>query len=107
MNILTIIIICFQKSPSTTPSSNTITTNGKSGPESPKMNRKRINSSCEETSPRVNGLGGGDSSTVDMDRLKDEILDEVRKELHKCKQEIIEGKYTPLSHYSILVRLRL
>lgn len=72
------------------------TSNGKSGPESPKPARKRFGSTSDDGAPRVNGLGeggaGGGTCPGDLDRLKEEIMDEMRKELDKVKQDIIEGK---------------
>lgn len=72
--------------------------NGKTGPESPKPARKRFGSTSDDGAPRVNGLGesgaGGGSCPGDLERLKEEIMDEMRKELDKVKQDIIEGKAT-------------
>lgn len=80
-----------QKSPG-----NTSSTNGKTGPESPKPSRKRFGSTSDDGStPRVNGLGesssGGGASSGELERLKEEIMDEMRKELDKVKQEIIDA----------------
>ncbi|RXG74086.1 Protein enabled-like protein, partial [Armadillidium vulgare] len=83
------------KSPGTSGSS-IATSNGKSsgGGESPKPARKRFGSTCEDVSPRVNGiasdvLGAGPPDHVLLEKIKDEILEEMKKEMHKCKQEII------------------
>ncbi|XP_042221690.1 protein enabled-like isoform X2 [Homarus americanus] len=80
-----------QKSPGNTSSSS----NGKTGPESPKPQRKRFGSTSEDGAPRVNGIGessgGGGASLGDLERLKEEIMDEMRKELDKVKQEIIDA----------------
>ncbi|KAB7501324.1 Protein enabled-like protein [Armadillidium nasatum] len=83
------------KSPGTSGSS-IATSNGKSsgGGESPKPSRKRFGSTCEDVSPRVNGiasdvLGAGPPDHVLLEKIKDEILEEMKKEMHKCKQEII------------------
>lgn len=71
------------------------TSNGKSGPESPKPARKRFGSTSDDGTPRVNGLGeggaGGGTCPGDLERLKEEIMDEMRKELDKVKQDIIEA----------------
>ena len=40
------------------------------------------------------GAAGGGVTVGDLDVLKQEILTEVRKEMFKAKQEIIEGKLT-------------
>ncbi|KAG0721522.1 Protein enabled [Chionoecetes opilio] len=78
-----------QKSPGNT------STNGKSGDGgSPKPDRKRFGSTSEEGAPRVNGLEGGAGAVAcsgDLERLKEEIMDEMRKELDKVKMDIIEG----------------
>lgn len=69
--------------------------NGKTGPESPKPPRKRFGSTSDDGAPRVNGLGeggaGGGTCSGDLERLKEEIMEEMRKELDKVKQDIIEA----------------
>lgn len=63
-----------------------------SGPESPKP-RIRFGSASEETI--LKQINGGDifslSTAVDYENLKEEILREMRNELAKAKQEIIEA----------------
>ena len=44
----------------------------------------------------MNGLeggAGGGACAGDLERLKEEIMDEMRKELDKVKLDIIEGEY--------------
>ncbi|GLG96868.1 Uncharacterized protein GBIM_03751 [Gryllus bimaculatus] len=62
-----------------------------SGSESPKPARKRFGSTSEE-SPKVNGLPDTTSSAPcsDFESLKQEILKEMRKEMGKMKQDIID-----------------
>lgn len=79
---------------------NTLPNNTKfSSAESPKSSRKRFGSASEETILKVNGMANevqmGAFGTIgpgDLENLKDEILKDVRKEIQKSKQEIIEGK---------------
>ncbi|KAK7864975.1 hypothetical protein R5R35_004949 [Gryllus longicercus] len=63
-----------------------------SGSESPKPARKRFGSTSEE-SPKVNGLPDTTSSAPcsDFESLKQEILKEMRKEMGKMKQDIIDA----------------
>uniref|UniRef100_A0A3B4WMK6 VASP tetramerisation domain-containing protein n=1 Tax=Seriola lalandi dorsalis TaxID=1841481 RepID=A0A3B4WMK6_SERLL len=43
---------------------------------------------------RVRPVGsGGDTDSLDLDRMKQEILEEVFRELHKVKDEIIDGMF--------------
>uniref|UniRef100_A0A8C9ZER8 VASP tetramerisation domain-containing protein n=1 Tax=Sander lucioperca TaxID=283035 RepID=A0A8C9ZER8_SANLU len=37
------------------------------------------------------GGGSSDADSLDLDRMKQEILEEVFRELHKVKEEIIDG----------------
>ena len=55
--------------------------------DSPLGNRKRSGSTGEDS----NRANGPDSS-IDFDLLKQELVLEIRKEINKVKQEIIEGK---------------
>ncbi|XP_078464675.1 ena/VASP-like protein isoform X1 [Lampetra fluviatilis] len=55
-------------------------------------------SSSVTGSPSSNGVSSAEGS--DYDRLKQDILDEVRKELHKVKDEIIEAIREELSRIS-------
>ncbi|XP_044728745.1 protein enabled isoform X3 [Chrysoperla carnea] len=67
--------------------------------ESPKSTRKRFGSASEETILKVNGLAVDNVnlatfasiSPADLENLKHEILKEVKKEINKTKQEIIEA----------------
>jgi hypothetical protein len=63
-----------------------------SGSESPKPSRKRFGSASEEQLPKLNGLPDGATCVPDLDSLKQEILKEIRKEMTKLKQDIIDGK---------------
>lgn len=56
---------------------------------SPKPSRKQLNSSTEELQSKVNG----DQSSVtsaELEALKQDILREMRKEINKMKQDIID-----------------
>lgn len=55
--------------------------------DSPLGSRKRSGSTGEDSSNRTNGP----ESTMDFDLLKQELILEIRKEINKVKQEIIEG----------------
>lgn len=58
-----------------------------SGAESPKSGRgQRIGSLGDTDVMKVNGV-----DTLDMDKLKQEIMSEIRREVSKMKQEIIEA----------------
>ncbi|KAL3052774.1 hypothetical protein OYC64_005324 [Pagothenia borchgrevinki] len=46
------------------------------------------------------GGGGSDADSIDMDRMKQEILDDVFRELHKVKEEIIDAIRNELSRIS-------
>ncbi|GAB0086888.1 Protein enabled [Sergentomyia squamirostris] len=61
------------------------------GPESPRPQRKRFGSASEETIlKQVNGDGLSLPLTAELDNIKAEILREMRIEISKAKQEIIE-----------------
>lgn len=62
--------------------------------DSPLGNRKRSGSTGEESTNRISN--GGDVS-IDFDLLKQELITEIRKEMNKVKQEIIEGTIILLS----------
>ena len=62
------------------------------GGESPKPTRKRFGSSSEEQLARVNGSDASSPATAaDIEQAKQDILREMRSELAKIKQDIIEG----------------
>ena len=61
------------------------------GGDSPLGNRKRSGSTGEESNCRI---GNGSDVTVDFDLLKQELVLEIRKEINRVKQEIIEGNIT-------------
>lgn len=59
------------------------------GPESPKSGRRqRLGSISGTDDIRMNGNG---DVSYEMERMKAEILAEIRKEMQKMKQEIIEA----------------
>lgn len=68
--------------------------------ESPKSVRKRFGSASEETILKVNGLnsdsviGSLSLGPSEYESLKNELVKEVRKEMSKMKQEILDGKKT-------------
>lgn len=62
-----------------------------SGSESPKPARKRFGSTSEDTAPKVNGLPESSGACSDLESLKQEILKEIRKEMGKMKQDIIDA----------------
>lgn len=73
---------------------NTIGGSGSSGSESPRPSRKRFGSASEETI--LKQVNGGDLSIAtsnDFENLKAEIIREIRNEITKAKQEIIEGMH--------------
>ena len=57
--------------------------------DSPLGSRKRSGSTEEES---VNRTSSGADVSMDLDLLKQELLLEIRKEMNKVKQEIIEGE---------------
>lgn len=62
--------------------------------ESPKSIRKRFGSASEETILKVNGLSevsGLCLGPVELEGLKNEIVKEIKKELTKMKQDILEA----------------
>lgn len=62
------------------------------GAESPRPSRKRFGSASEETIlKQVNGDGLSIASEHELAALKAEILHEMRLEINKAKQEIIDG----------------
>ncbi|XP_066256562.1 protein enabled isoform X1 [Euwallacea similis] len=79
---------------------NTLPSNtSKFGGESPKSVRKRFGSASEETILKVNGLsdGGIAIGPTEMESLKNEIVKEVKKEIAKMKQDIIDAIKTELN----------
>ncbi|XP_057651368.1 protein enabled isoform X2 [Diorhabda carinulata] len=74
---------------------NTLPSNtSKFNSESPKGVRKRFGSASEETILKVNGLsevGGLSVGPTEMESLKNEIVKEVKKEIAKMKQEILDA----------------
>ncbi|KAF5297381.1 hypothetical protein FQR65_LT01312 [Abscondita terminalis] len=71
---------------------NTLPNNSSKYVESPKSIRKRFGSASEETILKVNGLS--DSMTLgptELESLKNEIVKEVKKEMAKMKQDIIDA----------------
>lgn len=68
-----------------------------SGSESPRPSRKRFGSASEETIlKQVNGDGGLSllaNPQQELDNLRAEIIREMRIEINKAKQEILDGKF--------------
>lgn len=63
-----------------------------SGSESPKPSRKRFGSASEETIlKQINGDSFSLPSSVELENFKEEIMREMRNEIAKAKQEIIEA----------------
>lgn len=63
--------------------------------ESPKSIRKRFGSASEETILKVNGMSevtGLSLGPTELESLKNEIVKELRKEVSKMKQDIIDGE---------------
>ena len=64
-----------------------------SGSESPKPARKRFGSIENDLDvSRVNGDASSGATSEQLEALKQEILREMRKEMTKMKQEIIDGE---------------
>lgn len=62
------------------------------GAESPRPSRKRFGSASEETIlKQVNGDGLSIANSHELETLKADILREVRLEINKAKQEILDG----------------
>lgn len=59
---------------------------------SPKPIRKQFNSSNEELQSKVNGDQGSGITASELEALKQDILREMRKEISKMKQDIIDCK---------------
>lgn len=79
---------------------NTLPSNtSKFSAESPKSVRKRFGSASEETILKVNGLAEGNMAIgpTEMESLKNEIVKEVKKEIAKMKQEILDAIKTELN----------
>ncbi|XP_050314993.1 protein enabled isoform X2 [Anthonomus grandis grandis] len=70
-----------------------------SGSDSPKAARKRFGSASEETILKVNGLTEVAMSIgpTEMESLKNEIVKEVKKEIAKMKQDILDAIKTELN----------
>lgn len=64
------------------------------GAESPRPSRKRFGSASEETIlKQVNGDGLSIANVHELDTLKAELMREIRLEINKAKQEIIDGEW--------------
>ncbi len=66
-----------------------------SGSESPRPSRKRFGSASEETIlKQVNGDGGLSlANPQELDNFRAEIIREMRIEINKAKQEILDGEF--------------
>uniref|UniRef100_A0A1A8C7R8 Ena/VASP-like protein n=1 Tax=Nothobranchius kadleci TaxID=1051664 RepID=A0A1A8C7R8_NOTKA len=77
------------------------TRSGQNSTDGVKKPWDRANSADRSMVSRVRNAGsGGDTDSLDMDRMKQEILDEVFRELHKVKDEIIDALRLELSRVS-------
>lgn len=66
------------------------------GAESPRPSRKRFGSASEETIlKQVNGDGLSIANVHELETLKAELMREIRMEISKAKQEIIDGTVYP------------
>ncbi|KAI3364432.1 hypothetical protein L3Q82_011225, partial [Scortum barcoo] len=67
------------------------TRSGQNATDGAKKPWDRANSADRSMASRIRPVGGGsDTDSLDLDRMKQEILDEVFRELHKVKDEIID-----------------
>ncbi|KAM9339359.1 enah/Vasp-like b [Symphorus nematophorus] len=77
------------------------TRSGQNATDGAKKPWDRANSADRSMVSRVRpGGGGSDTDSLDLDRMKQEILDEVFRELHKVKDEIIDAIRHELSRVS-------
>ncbi|XP_077367289.1 enah/Vasp-like b isoform X2 [Festucalex cinctus] len=82
-------------------SSSPSTRGGQNATDGAKKPWERANSADRAMASRVRPAGsGGDADSIDMDRMKQEILEEVFRELHKVKEEIIHAIRHELSRVS-------
>ncbi|XP_063758351.1 enah/Vasp-like b isoform X3 [Eleginops maclovinus] len=82
-------------------SSSPNTRGGQNSTDGAKKPWDRANSADRSMVSRVRPVGGGsDSDSIDMDRMKQEILEDVFRELHKVKEEIIDAIRNELSRIS-------
>ncbi|KAM6905844.1 enah/Vasp-like b [Lycodopsis pacificus] len=77
------------------------TRSGQNATDGAKKPWDRANSADRSMASRVRPAGGGsDADSLDLDRMKQEILEEVFRELHKVKDEIIDAIRHELSRIS-------
>ncbi|XP_071334929.1 enah/Vasp-like b isoform X5 [Trachinotus anak] len=77
------------------------TRGGQNATDGAKKPWDRANSADRSMVSRVRPVGsGGDTDSLDLDRMKQEILEEVFRELHKVKDEIIDAIRHELSRVS-------
>ncbi|XP_078130546.1 enah/Vasp-like b [Sander vitreus] len=82
-------------------SSSPSTRSGQNATDGAKKPWDRANSADRSMVSRVRpGGGGSDADSLDLDRMKQEILEEVFRELHKVKEEIIDAIRHELSRIS-------
>ncbi|XP_060908413.1 enah/Vasp-like b isoform X2 [Labrus mixtus] len=82
-------------------SSSPSTRSGQNATDGAKKPWDRANSADRAMASRVRSAGGGsDTDSIDLDRMKQEILEEVFRELHKVKDEIIDAIRHELSRVS-------
>lgn len=79
---------------------NKIVNHNRDGDESPKIIRKRFGSEINEeflNKSNINGMSAEELNTAgilphDLEVLKQEIVKEIRRDLAKMKQEILDGE---------------
>ncbi|XP_077408458.1 enah/Vasp-like b isoform X2 [Vanacampus margaritifer] len=82
-------------------SSSPSTRGGQNATDGAKKPWERANSADRAMASRIRPAGSGtDADSIDMDRMKQEILEEVFRELHKVKEEIIDAIRHELSRVS-------
>ncbi|XP_028997033.1 enah/Vasp-like b isoform X2 [Betta splendens] len=76
------------------------TRGGQNASDGAKKPWERANSADRSMVSRVRPVGSGSDTDSDLDRMKQEILDEVFRELHKVKDDIIDAIRNELSRVS-------
>ncbi|XP_034999207.1 enah/Vasp-like b isoform X2 [Hippoglossus stenolepis] len=76
------------------------TRGGQNATDGAKKPWDRANSADRSMVSRVRPVGSGSDTDADLDRMKQEILEEVFRELHKVKEEIIDAIRHELSRIS-------
>ncbi|XP_014663887.1 PREDICTED: uncharacterized protein LOC106806462 [Priapulus caudatus] len=81
----------WRKSNSNSSSTNSMKLSVNGGGESPKLGRRRFGSSSSNELASMSPAVNGHDMSPDLDRVKQEILDEMRRDLQKMKLEIIDA----------------